>query len=417
MFGFLKRLIFYPLALVTLPPVYAAVALLSAKAIDAPLVLHFAGLAAAFGVGFLLVRAIEGRSATRGLFSLALPSLAVAAIAFSMQRYAGEPFAATAPAAEPRRERWTMPDGATLSYMKCGAAGAALTRPVIFLHGGPAIPPRATTIDVVCAIGGGARAVYIYDQAGSGASSRLDDIGSYTVARHVADLEAVRLALGADTVDLVGVSWGTVLASHYIAAHPGRVAHGLFVSPGVLGPRKGDDIRYDFAPTASSDSDAILLPPLRVVVAGALARVNPKAAVNFMSQGEAGPAMDSLAANPGLEYQGKCKGARVSPGSSARGAGANYYANLMTSQDLRRATDPTEAIRASAPAPSILILRGACDYIPLTATRRYEAAFSDVAVVTVKGEGHSFLGARPDIVGAAAECLFSGKAAEDCVAH
>lgn len=45
----------------------------------------------------------------------------------------------------------------------------------------------------------------------------------YTTSDAVADLEAVREALGAPKLDLVGVSYGTRMAQHYATAHPDAV--------------------------------------------------------------------------------------------------------------------------------------------------------------------------------------------------
>lgn len=50
--------------------------------------------------------------------------------------------------------------------------------------------------------------VYDYAQVGAGLSERLEDVRDYTVARHVADLEAIRADIGADRLVLVGGSVG-----------------------------------------------------------------------------------------------------------------------------------------------------------------------------------------------------------------
>jgi proline iminopeptidase len=50
---------------------------------------------------------------------------------------------------------------------------------------------------------------------GGGLSSRSDDIEQYTVARHVADLDAIRLVIEAERVNLVGASWGASNACTY----------------------------------------------------------------------------------------------------------------------------------------------------------------------------------------------------------
>jgi pimeloyl-ACP methyl ester carboxylesterase len=52
---------------------------------------------------------------------------------------------------------------------------------------------------------------------------KTSDPRYYTTTDAVADLEAVRQALGAPKLDLVGVSYGTRVAQHYAAAYPGAV--------------------------------------------------------------------------------------------------------------------------------------------------------------------------------------------------
>ncbi len=411
MWGVIRRILFYPFALLIIIIAYIGAGLGAARVFDIIPAIGFAAFVGAFAVGSLAIRMLEGKAARNFNIAGALPLLAAGALAISVWYFARE--GSTAPiddgAPPAQHSLWTLRDSATINFDRCGDPDGA---PLIFLHGGPAIPPRGKSIDTVCAIGDEGYDVYIYDQIGSGASSRLADISAYSVERHVADLEEIRALIGADTINLIGVSWGTVLASHYIAAHPGRVSSAVFVSPGILGPRKGDDVEYDYSLSASSDYDGVLLPPLRVIIAGLLARMNPDAAVNYMPQAEAGAVMDRLAADPGLEYQGKCKGAPINAGSGERGSGANYYANLMTAQDLKRLPDPTGAIRAASP-PSILIMRGVCDYIPRSALGRYEAAFPAVTIIDIDQEGHSFLGARPDIIVPAATCFLSQSCARN----
>lgn len=52
---------------------------------------------------------------------------------------------------------------------------------------------------------------------------KTSDPRYYTTTDAVADLEAVRQALGAPRLDLVGVSYGTRMAQHYASAHPESV--------------------------------------------------------------------------------------------------------------------------------------------------------------------------------------------------
>jgi len=60
------------------------------------------------------------------------------------------------------------------------------------------------------------------------------DVRQYTTSAAVADLEAVRSALGAGQVNLVGVSYGTRVALEYLRRHPSRIR--TAVLDGVLPP-------------------------------------------------------------------------------------------------------------------------------------------------------------------------------------
>ena len=72
--------------------------------------------------------------------------------------------------------------------------------------------------------------VAFYDQRGTGKSGRPPpgkydpDPNRHTLAHHVADLEAIRVALRADKLHLLGHSWGSLPVQHYAIAHPDRVA-------------------------------------------------------------------------------------------------------------------------------------------------------------------------------------------------
>lgn len=71
-----------------------------------------------------------------------------------------------------------------------------------------------------------------WDQRGCGRSERR---GPYSVARSVADLEAVRAGLGRERVAVLGHSWGATLALRYALDHPDRVSALIYVSGTGLG--------------------------------------------------------------------------------------------------------------------------------------------------------------------------------------
>jgi proline iminopeptidase len=75
-------------------------------------------------------------------------------------------------------------------------------------------------------------AVVTYDQRGTGQSTE-PVTGGYAMEDYIADLEAVRQAVGADTVHVLGHSWGGLVAVRYAVAHPQHVRSIIFAGSGV----------------------------------------------------------------------------------------------------------------------------------------------------------------------------------------
>lgn len=84
--------------------------------------------------------------------------------------------------------------------------------PLLVLHGGPGF---LSLPDVVADLAD-ERPVIFYDQLGCGRSARPVDRSNYTVGYYVAELAAVRAALGLREVHLLGQSWGCLLAAEYL---------------------------------------------------------------------------------------------------------------------------------------------------------------------------------------------------------
>lgn len=143
---------------------------------------------------------------------------------------------------------WLQPSDAT-----------ATDDPVFFLAGGPgqAATQHAATVRGMLSAAGDHRDIILVDQRGTGHSNPLDcraadgepleldamnepseaeskaytrqcveglegraDPRFYTTTNAVRDLDAVRAALGAETINLFGVSYGTRVAQQYAATHP-----------------------------------------------------------------------------------------------------------------------------------------------------------------------------------------------------
>ena len=146
-----------------------------------------------------------------------------------------------------------------IAWLPAGDKGAKAPDPVFFLAGGPgqAATEYAALIDQALRDVRKQRDIVLVDQRGTGATSPLAcrdgngqaltlpedgetdadaiagyaarclqslagkaDPRQYTTTRAVEDLDAVRRAIGAQRINLVGVSYGTRVAQQYAARHP-----------------------------------------------------------------------------------------------------------------------------------------------------------------------------------------------------
>jgi proline iminopeptidase len=99
--------------------------------------------------------------------------------------------------------------GGTVWYQTVGEGGI----PLLCLHGGPGMAH-----DYIGALADLAdrRMVVFYDQLGCGRSERPNDPSLWTMERSVAEVVAVREALGLERMHLFGNSWGGWLAMQYV---------------------------------------------------------------------------------------------------------------------------------------------------------------------------------------------------------
>jgi proline iminopeptidase len=82
-------------------------------------------------------------------------------------------------------------------------------------------------------------AVVTYDQRGTGRSTKpAEGIPSYELDQYVEDLEAVREAVGAEQIHVLGHSWGGLVAMRYATVYPERVGSMVLV---VSGPPTQED--------------------------------------------------------------------------------------------------------------------------------------------------------------------------------
>ncbi len=103
-----------------------------------------------------------------------------------------------------------------------GGADARGKLPVLCLHGGPGVPHDY--LEPLEAVADSGRAVVFYDQLGCGNSDQPRDRSLWRIDLFLAELAAVRAALGLDRVHLLGQSWGGMLAMEYAATRPAGLA-------------------------------------------------------------------------------------------------------------------------------------------------------------------------------------------------
>lgn len=101
-----------------------------------------------------------------------------------------------------------------------GTIGKGAT-PVILIHGGPG----GTHVNFGNLLSlADQRPVILYDQLDSGMSDHPGDPANWKPERFVAELEAIRRALGVERWHVIGHSWGSALALEYAAAYPQHTA-------------------------------------------------------------------------------------------------------------------------------------------------------------------------------------------------
>lgn len=128
-------------------------------------------------------------------------------------------------------------------------AGSGSGPPVVVLHGGPGahhdylLPQYDRLAD--------GRVLFYYDQRGGGQSPvpRETPVGW---REQVADLDAIRDALGLERLTLCGYSWGGLLAILYLLEHPVNVERLALVSPAGIAAVYRRQFEEEFARRMSS---------------------------------------------------------------------------------------------------------------------------------------------------------------------
>lgn len=286
---------------------------------------------------------------------------------------------------------WDLPTGSHIAYLKVPAIGVASASPIIVLHGGPgawavSFTPFTAFFSRFASLG---YDVYLYDQIGSGLSARLDDPTEYTVARHVADLEAIRQRIGAERVILIGESWGSTLAASYMALHPEHVAKVIFESPGpIYYPEWRETGFGDWTARLSEEQKQQLARAYdrpRFLVVETLRQINPRAAHAFASDQEMDGFLNAASRSTDLGAVFVCDRAHLPQGTIVNNNG--FYASEMTQANAFSSQADPRGSLASNHTPA-LILTGECNYIKWDVTFEYKRTLPNSTLLSVPGAGH-----------------------------
>ena len=282
---------------------------------------------------------------------------------------------------------WELSTGSRIAYLEVPADKPARSTPVVFLHGGPggnvvSVEPIVRALTPLATEG---YTLFFYDQVGGGFSSRLADVTQYTLARHVADLEAVRAQIGSPKMILIAQSWGGVLAARYMVDFPHRVETTVFISPGGFDHSNRDsevsgNIKDRVPPSVLRK--ALLDAGPRLAVLEELVKINPEAAHRFLPE----PAADVMGTRL---LSALLVGAVCDPSAKSDEFGLYFgtWCQLMTNLDLENHPHEWQQRLLSNPTP-ILILRGECDYLKSMVTERYLQLFKKSTLVAIQGAGH-----------------------------
>lgn len=123
----------------------------------------------------------------------------------------------------------TTPD-VVLAYDRLGPRDGGV--PLVAINGGPGLTHAYMIQNDVWNRLSRTRSVVFYDQRGLGLSHLRRADAPQTLPAQVADLEALRQALGVPQIDVLGDSFGGLIALAYTLAHPDHVRR-LVVSDGL----------------------------------------------------------------------------------------------------------------------------------------------------------------------------------------
>lgn len=369
------------------------IVIMSAAALTSMPVLFLSSGAMAYGIVCFVGVRFAYRRAKR-------PELLRSASALSVIMFLSAAFVFLKPLDDPHNEPnpidglgyWELPTGSLIAYVHIEGKGAGQPYPIVFLHGGPGTPDMAGDLRYFGRLAELGYDFYIYDQSGSGRSTRLQDPRGYTLSRDVAELEAIRRRIGAERMILVGHSYGCEIIANYMVSYENHVAKAVLSSPGAINPSDRSDAQITSRLDAAQRRKLYgkLIHP-RVLLTYALLQINPRAAHSFAGDKEMDARFDLVyaATEPALHAKGKRYEHPV--------YGLGFYAHQTPqSRTAPRKRDLRQVLEGNN--VPVLIIKGSDDYLSWSSAMDYRKALKKSQLIFVEEAGHNAYQDQPDIV-------------------
>lgn len=287
---------------------------------------------------------------------------------------------------------WHLSTGSRIGYSLIKAKGTKKPYPVIFLQGGPGAPIFDSNIEILSKLADDGYDVYLYDLVGCGLSNRLENIDEYTVDRHKKDLTEIINKIGAEKVILIAQSWGSILATNYLADHQAKIEKLIFTGPGPilpinnqLGEIKAPDSLNLKATKFTNAKGSQKAYDLR-------ARVVKFTAEKFSYKLASDKEMDDFATNLNFELN---KSTVVDASIIKPKSGYGYYVHIKTVQSFNK-TPSRRDVLSKCKTP-ILIMRGQFDGGKWGYTDEYLNVFKNHQLVIIPNAGHSIALEQPEL--------------------
>lgn len=302
---------------------------------------------------------------------------------------------------------WNLSDGSKIAYTLIAAKGEKKPYPIIYLHGGPGGFISEISIKMLSPFADSGYTIYLYDQVGSGASSRLENVRDYTVQKHIDELDEIIKNTGAEKVILIGQSWGAILATLYAADHSDKVDKIILTCPGPVYPYHAE-LANEKAPDSLHLKDPIFTKADGNKLANnirtkAMALVATTFGKKLASDEEA----DAFASYSSTLVNRSCVCDTANLKQMKTEAGSGYYVQLLTYLDLTKIADPRNKFKNLN--TKMLVMKGECDNQKWGFTHEYLQLFKNSRLQVIPGAGHFIFLEQPELYEQTINQFLSGK--------